>query len=103
MQDSRDDILIVAFDVDGTLIDFEDQPRKQIVLLAYMLMEAGHEVIVWSGGGKEYAEMWAARLSLEGATCMSKFPASALPHVDIAFDDEMDTILADQMLIVGRH
>ena len=96
--------MIVAFDVDGTLIDFDDNIRPEVIMLLVSLADAGNHVIVWSGGGKEYAEQVGRRLGLpDHVVYMAKFPSSALPHVDVAFDDEKDTLLADQMLIVGRH
>lgn len=94
----------VAFDVDGTLIDFNDRPRPVMLLLLSTLLYAGNEVIVWSGGGREYAAKWAERLGvLDRVTALGKFdPAVKDLHVDLAFDDEKDTLMADQMVIVGR-
>ena len=80
--------IIVAFDCDGTLIDFEDKPRSEIVNLAKALSKCpAVSVIVWSGGGQSYAEMVARRVGLEDVECFSKFDAR-LPTVDIAIDDE---------------
>lgn len=94
--------MIIAFDVDGTLIDFEDNPRSEIVALAASLLETEHVVIVWSGGGQAYAETVASRLGLENAVCMSKYEGKQ-GHVDIAFDDDEAACLAEQMLVVGRR
>ena len=95
--------MVIAFDVDGTLIDFNDNIRPEVVMLLTTLVYAGNHVIVWSGGGKDYAEQVGRRLGLpDTVVYLSKFPAPSF-HVDIAVDDEKDTLMADQMLIVGRH
>jgi phosphoserine phosphatase len=91
--------MIIAFDVDGTLIDFDDNPRWRVIELAQHLAYLPHRVIIWSGGGKDYAEVVARRLGFhvsDGPTigseveCFGKFDSNA-PVVDIAFDD--DTML----------
>jgi len=78
----------IAFDCDGTLIDFEDQPRTEMVLLARALRLSDHRVIIWSGGGKNYAEkvmrQCFGELKFE---CFAKF-ADNVPPIDIAFDDD---------------
>lgn len=43
-------------DVDGTLIDEYDQPRPYIKELIDFLTINKVRVIIWSGGGKQYAE-----------------------------------------------
>lgn len=51
---------IVAFDVDGTLIDQYDAPRYEIVNLFLFLHEHTNcDLVIWSGGGLDYAEHWA--------------------------------------------
>ena len=89
-------VLIIAFDVDGTLIDFDDKPRWHVVELAEQLAFLPNRVIIWSGGGKDYAETVARRLGFhvsDGPTlgseveCFGKFDSN-VPIVDIAFDDE---------------
>lgn len=81
--------LTVCFDVDGTLLDYESNPREDIVmLLKAVARNKSNRVVVWSGGGKQYAEVIARRLGIDSIIfdCWSKlnpqFP------VDIAIDDE---------------
>lgn len=84
----------IAFDVDGTLITFDDQPRREIINMLIALSSAGNEITVWSGGGKEYASVWVRRLFLDRfVTHIDEKPLHAAkeglgPFVDIAFDDE---------------
>jgi len=54
--------MIVAFDVDGTLIDDDDGWRDATIDLAYGFFVAGATLWVWSFGGEAYAKQWAARL-----------------------------------------
>lgn len=88
----------IAFDVDGTLITLSnDRPRWDIVEMVHTLKKCGHTIIVWSGGGKDYADMWVRRLFLEGAVdeiCAKPIIAPSLGgkerayYCDVAFDDE---------------
>jgi phosphoserine phosphatase len=91
--------ITIAFDVDGTLIHpISEKPRKDIVEMLKILNNYA-TIIVWSGGGREYAEMIGRRLNLpENIVYASKTSAKDL-QVDIAFDD-MSAILADKMIYV---
>lgn len=83
----------IAFDVDGTLISFpDDQPRRNIIEMLITLRMSGHDIIVWSGGGKEYAEVWVKRLFLAPyVQLVMEKPLHRIdegPFADICFDDE---------------
>lgn len=112
--------VIVAFDVDGTLIrnvmvgdgripgviSNDDVPIvHQINTLQVLSTYKNIKIVVWSGGGKQYAETWGRRLGLD------KFVwryASKLEHKElramcdflIAIDDIQATQLGDANLIV---
>jgi len=75
----------IAFDVDGTLIDHEDRPLYRNVELLRRFVEDGMDVIVWSGGGVDYAERFVRKLGFEG---LVRVIAKGNEQVDIAFDDE---------------
>lgn len=110
--------IIIAFDVDGTLIRSEPGERipgvpnnndvpivHQINTLQVLSTYKNIKIVVWSGGGKQYAETWGRRLGLD------KFVwryASKLEHQQlkaqcdmlIAIDDIQATRLGDANLIV---
>ena len=46
----------VFVDVDGTLIDIEDNPRPYIPEFILKLKELGCTIVIWSAGGDDYAE-----------------------------------------------
>lgn len=77
---------IVAFDVDGTLIDDNDQERTVITELLMLLWALKFEIWVWSGGGQDYAERWVEKLGLGPfvVRVLAKDPALK-PH--LAIDD----------------
>ena len=75
----------VAFDVDGTLISLKDDtPRYEIIEKFLMFEELGCHMIIWSGGGIDYAEHWAKKLGLK-AQIIEK--ASIIPDIIV---DDMD-------------
>ena len=82
---------IVAFDLDGTLIylagEFADTPRYDVVDMFHMFESIDCEMVIWSGGGNDYARRWAQKLGLT-ATIVRK---GQIP-VDIAVDDEHVTL-----------
>lgn len=94
--------LIIAFDVDGTLVGKDSWNTDIIDLLKLLSSKMKNtKVIVWSGGGKDYAEMWVRRMGLEKFvdSCYSKVGYNG-PRVDIAFDDIHEFNLAEKNLIV---
>ena len=78
--------LHVAFDLDGTLIhqtgDLEDTPRYDVISVFHFFEKLGNVMYIWSGGGVEYAKVWAQKLGLK-ALIVEK--GSFKP--DICFDD----------------
>lgn len=110
--------IIVAFDVDGVLIRNEPGNRvhgvpnnndvpivHQINLLQVLSTYKNIRIVVWSGGGKQYAETWGMRLGLDKFVW---YYASKLEHPTIkaqcdlliAIDDIQATRLGDVNLIV---
>lgn len=110
--------IIYAFDVDGTLIRNGSPDRQhgvvnegdvpivhQINTLQVLSTYKNIRIVVWSGGGKQYAEMWGKRLGLDKYVWRY---ASKLEHKEIrsqcdfliAVDDIQATRLGDANLIV---
>ena len=93
--------VIIAFDVDGTLIRNVDPNRThgvphnddvpivhQINTLMVLSTYKNVKIVVWSGGGKQYAETWGRRLGLDKYVWRyaSKTEAAEI-QPDIAIDD----------------
>lgn len=89
--------LVVAFDVDETLIDKTDAPRQHVVDVLLAMEKSGlFDVIIWSGGGADYARFRARQLGLpEAIPCIAK---DRRLRVDIAFDDSEHFKLADKLV-----
>lgn len=82
--------LRIAFDVDGTLIQRTingDVPRYDVINVLLRFVEWGNVVFVWSGGGKDYAEMWVKKLGLPLEVRVIEKRKDAF-DIDIAFDDQ---------------
>lgn len=109
--------VIVAFDVDGTLIKQAEGSSPGIVnndsvpivhqinTLQVLSTYKNIRIVVWSGGGKQYAETWGRRLGLDKYVWRyaSKLEYAAIrAHCDtlIAIDDIQATQLGDVNLIV---
>lgn len=86
--------MIICFDVDGTLIDNErhesiSEPNWPIVKLADHLSRSPDlTVIVWSGGGEEYARGWRDALGLHGCHAMAKDTTIDGRGPDLVIDNE---------------
>lgn len=105
--------MIVAFDVDDTLIvpsvaaGFgNDVPNYEMVHIALWHLAQGHSVVIWSGSGIDWATRWAQKLGLEHEnvriwTKEKVFDSAGLPLVDIAYDD-CDVDLAKVNIKVKR-
>lgn len=101
---------LVAFDVDGTLIDGDDEVHSDTIdlLRAFAFQTWKNvDVIVWSGGGAAYAKTQYRRITGDMDERHVRFH-SKLEHLElrkkyakiIAIDDIQDTRLGDANLIV---
>lgn len=80
-------------DVDGTLINDEDEPYNHVIHAVALIAPKFDEVVIWSGGGDWYADLWNRRLfPLIGFSHRAKFPFKELDSNTLAVDD-----LADEM------
>jgi len=94
----------IAFDVDDTLIipsvvnGFDrDTPNYDTIALLKWFEKQGHTIIVWSGGGVDYAKMWAEKLGIN-AEIREK---TKCDDIDMCFDD-CDVDLAKVSVKVKR-
>lgn len=111
--------IIIAFDIDGTILNNEGilpetptylRPRMglnlEVVTLIQILSKKmkNTKIIVWSGGGKDYAEKIVREYGLEKYVhrCYGKaeYDETTDGKVDICFDDVHACKLADKNLIV---
>lgn len=95
----------ICFDVDGTLIDEDIEHHSTLALLRLFGLQKWKnvDVIVWSGGGRQYAETIGRRLGLDNVKYHSKLEHELLRRVYsklIAIDDIQDTRIGDVNLIV---
>lgn len=109
---------IIAFDIDGTLITNADEervhgvvsesevPHEDIVAMLKTLSRFKNvKIVVWSGGGKQYAETIGKRLGLDAYVWRyaSKLEAPNLMNLGypiVAIDDIQECTLGDVNLIV---
>lgn len=84
-------------DVDGTLIDKDDNPRPYIKELFEGLKKLNLILVVWSGGGREYAERQIVKLGQDYWDLVDEFKWKGTPvswtHIrPVAFIDDSDFI-----------
>ncbi len=111
--------IIIAFDVDGTILNNEGIPPEtpthlrprcgvnlEVITLIQILSKKmkNTKIYVWSGGGKEYAERIVREYGLEKYVhrCFDKheYDETIEGRVDICFDDVHSCELAEKNLIV---
>jgi hydroxymethylpyrimidine pyrophosphatase-like HAD family hydrolase len=113
------DEIIIAFDIDGTILNNEGIPpdcpphmrpacgvNLEVIMLIQILSKKmkNTKIYVWSGGGKDYAEQICRRYGLDKYVqrCFGKheYDDEIYGKVDICFDDVHACKLADKNLIV---
>lgn len=111
--------VVVAFDVDGCILNNENiiastpaylRPPEgvniEVILLIQILKKKikNSRIIVWSGGGKDYATQIVERYGLgkyvDACYGKKEYEPELDGHVDIAFDDIHEFEMADKNLIV---
>lgn len=79
----------IAFDIDDTLIipsvvtGDRDVPNYDTIAILRWFQGQGHEIILWSGSGVDWAQTWGEKLGLAPFRVILK----GGEPVDIAFDD----------------
>jgi len=81
----------IAFDIDDTLLipsiasGFgNDTPNYETISLLKWFQNQGHEIILWSGSGIDWAKTWGEKFGLQPFEVLQKQKSE---DVDIAFDD----------------
>lgn len=102
--------IIIAFDVDGTLISNNmGMGKEKLNLEAYQLAVAfsrlkNTKLICWSGGGGDYAQQICEKYGVahlfHSFHTKSDYDEVVWGHVDIAIDDQHEFSMADKNLIV---
>lgn len=108
------DEIVIAFDVDGTLLSNEEIPPatpphlrpktsvnvEAVILLQILSRMKNTRILVWSGGGKEYAEEFVRLYGLEKFVDKCYGKEACEEEVDICFDDVHACKLADKNIVV---
>ena len=83
--------MIISWDVDDTLIIpsvatgyATDTPNYENIAIYKWFQNQGNRMIIWSGGGIDYARMWGEKLGLQPFQTQIKQKS---PEVDLCFDD----------------
>jgi hypothetical protein len=81
----------IAFDIDDTLIipsvatgSDRDTPNYDTIAILRWFQAQGHEIILWSGSGIDWAKTWGEKLGLVPFEVRVKEKSE---DIDIAFDD----------------
>lgn len=81
----------IAFDIDDTLIVpsvatgmGRDTPNYENIAIYRWFQAQGHEMVLWSGSGMDWAQTWGEKLGLQPFTVRVK---EAAEDIGIAFDD----------------
>jgi hypothetical protein len=76
----------VAFDIDGCLLSPKGMMRNKVFKLIKLFKDNGDDVILWSGGGAEYANRIRYKFNL--IDIVRSHTKDKSLGVDIAFDDK---------------
>ena len=96
--------LKIAFDVDDTILipavvtGSVDTPNYENIAIYNWFKAQGHYMIIWSGGGVDYAKRWTEKLGLQPDEIREKKKGDDL---DLCFDD-CDVDLAKVNIKVQR-
>ena|ERR1700722_15400543 len=85
--------MIIAIDVDNTLLVRQGSKtvlRSDLVLMMMAIHGLGlAELVVWSGGGQDYAEAMVNRYGISHLVSECRGKGDATFHPDITIDDQM--------------
>jgi hypothetical protein len=95
-------LLNLAIDCNGVLVDWHDKPNQQVVDFIKFIHDhtKNCRIIVWSKRGEAYAQGWVDKLGLQDYVWRVGDKADEW-FVDIALDDEHAFEKAHKDIIVG--
>lgn len=79
-----DDCILVPSVAMGNGISGDNVPNYEVIAVLRWFQAQGHEIILWSGSGVDWAKRWGEKFGLEPFTVRRKEKSD---DVDIAFDD----------------
>ena len=89
-----ENILVIAFDLQGTLIDTKtEEDQLAMVYLIRRLKNAGHTIMVWTGGDVKKIDTAVRHLNLEDYVDYKCSKMNPIVKPDIAFDDSPNAFL----------
>lgn len=81
----------IAFDIDDTILVPSivhgfgmDTPNYETIAIYRWFQAQGHDMILWSGSGQDWAKTWGEKFGLQPFTVLEKNNKGG---IDIAFDD----------------
>lgn len=93
-------LINVAFDVDGCLIDWNEQSTPVVELVKFFGKQTKNcRVLIWSRRGEDWAKKWVEELGLEEYVWHTAEKSDEW-IIDIAFDDMHAFAKADKNVIV---
>ena len=90
---------VVAFDCDGTLLRLNEKPNDDVIAILKMFSKLGAFVIIWSGGGDDWARRVADKCGVLHHADMIIAKDNRI-RIDLAFDDEPEFNMAEKVIIV---
>ncbi len=93
----------VAFDCDGTLKSYKGHLRKDVCRLLISFIYSGAHVIVWSGGGRDYARGVFSQIIRE-FNLMDTMPSELWENVECIMKDKSqpDLVFDDEYVTLGK-
>lgn len=79
----------------------QDVPNYETIAVYRWFQAQGHTMVIWSGGGADYAQAWAEKLGLNASYYFDKHDTTLAGLIDLAFDDA-DLTLAKVNVKVRR-
>jgi hypothetical protein len=94
--------MTVAFDCAGCLKNYDDTLRHEVCELLIAFLSSGFKVIVWSGGGKDYAMSVWRRVVKEYQLEDGMFHEVHLVTCKMKDDSRPDLVFDDERVNLGK-
>lgn len=87
----KSDRFIVAVDIDDTLVRLDESVNNNVLEFIFVMDRLNAFIILWSGGGEDYARHWGRRLGLDPFIDLYSAKTTDLqPHLTVDDGPEVD-------------